>query len=38
MLIKIKQIISNCIDTCIETSREYGKSNDLVLGANIAAF
>ena len=35
---KLKQIMSNCFDTCIETSREYGKSNDLVLGANISAF
>tara|TARA_B100001123_G_scaffold449736_2_gene616379 strand:+ start:1293 stop:2576 length:1284 start_codon:yes stop_codon:yes gene_type:complete len=35
---KLKLIMSDCFDICIETSQEYGKSNDLVLGANIASF
>lgn len=35
---KLKIMMSECFDICVETAKIYGKDTDLVLGANIASF
>lgn len=35
---RLKLMMKNCFDTCIETSEEYGEKDNLVLGSNIASF
>jgi len=35
---KLRGIMKNIFNSCYETSKQYGKEGDLVLGANIAGF
>ena len=35
---KLKEIMANIFKTASNTSKEYGKPNDYVAGANIAGF
>jgi glutamate dehydrogenase (NADP+) len=35
---KLKQIMVNIHKTCLETSKEYGKDQDYVFGANVSGF
>lgn len=35
---KLKTMMTNCFNICVETAAQYDKPTDLVLGANIASF